>query len=89
MPETAVILDRLGGASELAVSGRALADGVRDEPLKVAPLAAAVLRWIGAEEARFAAPPAAPRTTLRVRGRDRLLVVGVLAASAAVALPLT
>lgn len=86
--EAEAILERLGTSSGLTASGRALMDAVRDVPRSAGPLADAVLGWIAAETAHFAMPTRAPPGSLAVRGHDRLLVAGVLVATAALVLPL-
>jgi hypothetical protein len=86
--EAAVILDLLGERGSLAASGRALLDAVRDVPDKPAPMAAAVLRWIAAEAARFAPPATAARAALRTRTADGALVGLAVLAAASVAVSL-
>lgn len=82
--EAAQILDRLGAGGALGASGRALVDEVRHVRRRPAPLAAAVLRWVAAEDQRFeaAAPPAPAPERLRAAWRDRALVAAVIAAVA-------
>ena len=83
-PEAAQILDRLGAGGALGASGRALVDEVRDVRRRPAPLAAAVLRWVAAEDQRFqtAPPPAPAPERLHAAWRDRALVAAVIAAAA-------
>jgi hypothetical protein len=84
MREAGRILDRLGAGGALGASGRALVEDVADVPRRPAPLAAAVLGWVAAEAAHFAAapPPAVAPRQLRAAWRDRILVAGVIAAVA-------
>ena len=84
MTEASQILDRLGAGGALGASGRALVAEVRDVPRRPSALAAAVLRWVAAESARFrdAPPPAVAAAALRTAWRDRVLVAAVIAAVA-------
>lgn len=86
MREAAVILEQLGETGALSTSARALVADVRDGPRRPAAVAAAVLRWVAAEAARFAPPVASVRAQLRVGHGDRALVGAlVLAAAGALA----
>ncbi len=84
MSEASEILDRLGAGGALGASGRALVAEVRHVRRRPAALAAAVLRWVGAEAERFreAPPPAVAPELLRAAWRDRVLVAAVIAAVA-------
>ncbi|HVF78925.1 MAG TPA: hypothetical protein VNA28_11555 [Solirubrobacteraceae bacterium] len=84
MTEASQILDRLGAGGSLGAAGRALVEEVRDVPRRPSALAAAVLRWVVLESARFrhAPPPPVAHESLRTAWRDRVLVAGVIAAVA-------
>jgi hypothetical protein len=83
MGEASEILDRLGAGGALGASGRALVAEVRHVPRRPNALAAAVLRWVATEAARFrAAIPAPAPDRLRAAWRDRALVAAVIAAVA-------
>ena len=77
--EASQILDRLGAGGALSASARSLVAEVRHVPREPNALAAAVLRWVAAEAARFHAPPPAPAPgRLRAAWRDRVLVAAVI-----------
>ncbi len=83
MGEASEILDRLGAGGALGASGRALVAEVRHVPRAPSALAAAVLRWVAMEAARFrAASPAPAPYRLRAAWGDRALVAAVIAAVA-------
>jgi len=83
MGEASEILDRLGAGGALGASGRALVAEVRHVPRAPSALAAAVLRWVAMEAARFrAAAPAPAPDSLRAAWGDRALVAAVIAAVA-------
>jgi hypothetical protein len=85
MGEASEILDRLGAGGALGASGRALVAEVRHVPRAPSALAAAVLRWVATEAARFRASlpaPASASDRLRAAWRDRVLVAAVIAAVA-------
>jgi len=81
--EAVAVLDRLGPATTLARSGRALAHAVRGTPKHLGAIAEAVLGWMGGEVARHRpVAPSAP-VVLRARFADAALVA--VAAATAVA----
>ncbi len=85
MGEASEILDRLGAGGALGASGRALVAEVRHVPRAPSALAAAVLRWVATEAARFRAASPAPAPApdrLRAAWGDRALVAAVIAAVA-------
>ena len=84
MREASQILDRLGAGGALGASGRTLIAQLRHVPRRPSVIAAAVLTWVAAEAERFrhAPPPAVAPEVLRAAWRDRVLVVGVIAAVA-------
>jgi len=83
MGEASEILDRLGAGGALGASGRALVAEVRHVSRSPSALAAAVLRWVATEAARFRAASLAPAPDrLRAAWGDRALVAAVIAAVA-------
>jgi hypothetical protein len=74
-PEAAQVLDQIASEGRIADAARNLADrmsGVRKRPV---PFLDAVLDWVVKESSEHRPPPARAEQTLRVRGRDAVLIV--------------
>ena len=82
-PEAAAVLERLGSGRALPAAGRRLAGEVRHARRRPAPLAAAILRWIAAEQTRFRALFSPAGRPLRAGSADVALVLLALAPAVA------
>lgn len=82
-PEAAAVLERLGSGRALPAAGRRLAGEVRHARRRPAPLAAAILLWIAAEQTRFRARSSPADRSLHAGPADIALVLFALAPAAA------
>jgi hypothetical protein len=82
--EAALVLDRLAAERRLAQAARGLADRLSGAPKRPVPFLDAVLGWVMAESAAFAAAAAPTRAALRASARDAALIA--LATAPALAL---
>jgi hypothetical protein len=78
-PEAAAVLERLGSGRALPAAGRRLAGEVRHARRRPAPLAAAILLWIAAEQTRFRGRSSPAGRSLHAAPADVALVLLALA----------
>jgi hypothetical protein len=74
VPEAAALLEGLDSGPRLIAAARAAAARFEDVDLKPAALADTVIAWVAAESADYRAGAEVPRTRLRIRAPDGLLV---------------
>lgn len=82
-PEAAAVLERLGSGRALPAAGRRLAGEVRHARRRPAPLAAAILLWIAAEQTRFRGRSSPAGRSLHAAPADVALVLLALAPAVA------
>ncbi|HEV2770929.1 MAG TPA: hypothetical protein VGV40_12155, partial [Solirubrobacteraceae bacterium] len=80
--QAAEVLDWLGGVRGLGAAAGRLRDGLLGVRRRPGPLAGAILRWIAAEQTRFAPAAAPPQRGLRLRAPDAALVALAVATTA-------